>query len=63
MVMLRICAFVGITPFVVLAAYMLWHAPRCTGPTQADVCPLAGALKAKGVNTLVHPYPTETKGK
>lgn len=27
----------------ILAGIALWHAPRCTGPTQADICPLAGS--------------------
>jgi len=33
---------------------VLWRAPRCTGPTQADVCPLAG--KASVPNTSVPAY-------
>jgi hypothetical protein len=36
---LLICAVLTI-----LAARLLWHAPRCTGPTQADRCPLAGGF-------------------
>jgi hypothetical protein len=27
-----------------IAAYLLWHAPRCTGPTPADRCQLAGSV-------------------
>jgi hypothetical protein len=27
----------------ILAGYLLWHAPRCTGPTQDDRCQLAGS--------------------
>jgi hypothetical protein len=28
---------------VLLAGYMLWHGPRCTGPTQADRCAMGAA--------------------
>jgi hypothetical protein len=37
--LLLICAVLTI-----LAARLLWHAPRCTGPTPADWCPLAASV-------------------
>ena len=39
----------------ILAGRLLWHARHCTGPTQADVCPLAGS-KAATVNTNAHTF-------
>jgi hypothetical protein len=32
----------GAAVIVMLAGYLLWHAPRCTGPTQADRCSIGG---------------------
>ena len=44
-------ALITLATIALITAPLLWHAPRCTGPTPADRCPLAG-----GLNTSVHTY-------
>ncbi len=44
-------SFILLVSLAVVSARLLWHAPRCTGPTPADRCPLAGS-----VNTSLKSY-------
>ena len=44
-------SFLGLGALAFIGGALLVHAPRCTGPTQADRCPLAGSSKASVSNT------------
>jgi hypothetical protein len=39
---MKALALIVLATIALIVAPLLWHAPRCTGPTPADRCPLAG---------------------
>jgi hypothetical protein len=41
---MKALALIVLATIALIAAPLLWHAPRCTGPTPADQCPLAASV-------------------
>jgi hypothetical protein len=42
--MIRAAGLIALATIALIVAPMLWHAPRCTGPTPADRCQLVGSV-------------------
>jgi hypothetical protein len=41
---MKALALIAFATIALIVAPLLWHAPRCTGPTPADRCPLAASV-------------------